>query len=157
MNTPPLEEMFASEAVPFREVYETAQIVVRDYMEKNNCKIGRVAELLNTTGKYLYAVLDPNQDKPLSVDRVIELTILTGDPRIIDAMKESGKIRDGASCTIIEVMRATLDVQSHTGELSKSLNNAIADGKIDETERAHLRKIATDELGALHAVLEKLK
>jgi hypothetical protein len=153
-----LDEIFGDDPLPFRGVYETAQIVVRDYMTKHNCKIESVAAKLGTTANHLYNVLDPKQThRPLSVDRVIELTILTGDPRIIDAMKESGKIRDGASCTIIEVMRATLDVQSHTGELSKSLNDAIADGEIDETERAHLRKVATDELGALHAVLEKLK
>ena len=153
-----LDEIFGDDPLPFRGVYETAQIVVRDYMTKHNCKIERVAEQLGTTANHLYNVLDPKQThRPMSVDRVIELTILTGDTRIIDAMKESGKIRDGASCTIIEVMRATLDVQSHTGELSKSLNDAIADGEIDEAERAHLRKVATDELGALHAVLEKLK
>jgi len=153
-----LDELFGDDPLPFRGVYETAQIVVRDYMTKHNCKIECVAEQLNTTPRHLYNVLDPKQThRPMSVDRVIELTILTGDPRIIDAMKESGKIRGGESCSIHEVMIATLNVQSHTGELSKSLNAAIADGEIDEAERAHLRKLATDELGALHAVLEKLK
>lgn len=153
----PLDEIFGGDPLPFRHVYETAQIVVRDYMAKHNIKIERVAEQLNTTGNHLYNVLDPRQThRPLSVDRAIEITILTGDTRIIEAMKESAKIHNGASCTIIEVMSATLDVQSHTGELSKTLNDAIADGELDEAERIRLRKVATDELGALHRVIEKL-
>lgn len=152
-----LDEIFGGDPLPFRHVYETAQIVVRDYMAEHNCKIEVVAEQLGTTANHLYNVLDPKQThRPLSVDRVIEITALTGDTRIIEAMKTSAKPNDGEACAIHEVMIATLDVQTHTGELSKTLNSAIADGEIDDAERARLRKVATDELGALHRVIEKL-
>lgn len=154
-----LDEIFGGDPLPFRNVYETAQFVVRDYMAKHNCKIEKVAELLGTTSGHLYAVLDPKQDhKPLSVDRVIELTILTGDTRIIDAMKETAK----SSCEcesggISEVMMATLHVQAHTGELSSLLSTAISDGDLDEKEREAIRKKAIDEIGALQNVVNMMK
>lgn len=152
-----MEEMFGGDPIPFRHVYETAQIVVHDYMKKNNKKISFVADMLNTTEKYLRHMLDPNQThRPLSVDRVIEITALTGDTRILEAMKTAVNPHSGDTCAIHEVMIATLDVQTHTGELSKTLNAAIADGELDDAERARLRKVATDELGALHRVIEKL-
>lgn len=152
-----LEEMFGDDTAPFRTVYETAQAVVNDYMTLHNCKIEKVAELLGTTKGYLYGTLDPNQThRPLSVDRVIEITNLTGDTRILESMKASIDHHVGNVCAIHEVMIATLDVQTHTGELSKTLNAAIADGEIDDAERARLRKVATEELGALHRVIEKL-
>lgn len=152
-----LEEMYGDDTVPFRTVYETAQSVVEDYMKLHSCKMQKVAELLGTTKGYLYAMLDPNQThRPLSVDRVIEITNLTGDTRILESMKTAIDHHVGKVCAIHEVMIATLDVQTHTGELSKTLNAAIADGEIDDAERARLRKVATEELGALHRVIEKL-
>lgn len=152
-----LDEIFGGDPMPFRHVYETAQIVVRDYMAKHNCKIEVVAGLLGTTDNHLYNTLDPKQThRPLSVDRVIEITALTGDTRILEAMKTAVNPHNGKTCAIHEVMIATLDVQTHTGELSKTLNSAIADGELDDAERARLRKVATDELGALHRVIEKL-
>lgn len=153
-NNAVLDQIFGGDPLPFRTVYEAAQMVVRDYMEANNCKIGKVAELLGTTEGQLYAVLDPKQThKPLSVDRVIELTTLTGDNRIIDAMGHAIKTPDEERCSAHKIFMATLSVQSHTGELSTVLSKAMEDGELDENERDTIRKKAMDEMGALQEIV----
>ena len=150
-----LDEIFGGDPLPFRTVYESAQLVVRDYMEVNNCKISKVAELLGTTDGHLYSVLDPKQThKPLSVDRVIELTALTGDTRIIDAIREASKIPEvSVECNITGIVMATLKVQSHTGSLSETLFEAVKDGEIDDKEREKIRRMAMDEISALYTII----
>lgn len=154
-----LDEIFGGDPIPFRTVYEAAQLVVRDYMETNNCKIGKVAELLGTTDGQLYAILDPKQThKPLSVDRVIELTALTEDHRIIDAIKEAAKVSgEYSECSITEIMMATLKIQSHTGSLSQTLFEAVKDGEIDEKEGERIRRQAMDEITALYSIIGMTK
>lgn len=150
-----LDEIFGGDPLPFRTVYESAQLVVRDWMEENNCKIGKVAELLGTTDGHLYSVLDPKQThKPLSVDRVIELTALTGDNRIIDAIREASKISDDdTEHNVTEIMMATLKIQSHTGSLSETLFEAVKDGEIDDKEREKIRRMAMYEITALYSII----
>lgn len=154
-----LDEIFGGDPLPFRTVYEAAQLVVRDYMEANNCKIGKVAELLGTTDGQLYAVLDPKQaHKPLSVDRVIELTALTEDHRIIDAIKEASKVLgEHTECSITDIMMVGLKIQSHTGSLSETLFEAVKDGKIDEKEGERIRRMAMDEITALYSIIGMTK
>lgn len=154
-----LDEIFGGDPLPFRTVYEAAQLVVRDWMEAENCKIGKVAELLGTTDGHLYAILDPKQThKPLSVDRVIELTALTGDRRVIDAISEASKIPECVvECNITEIMMATLKVQSYTGSLSETLFDAISDGEIDDKERERIRRMAMDEISALYTIIGMTK
>lgn len=154
-----LDDMFGSDPVPFRNVYEAAQVVVNDYTVLHNCKIEKVAEQLGTTRGYLYAMLDPNQThRPLSVDRVIEITNLTEDHRIIDAMKEASRIAESdVQCTITEIMMATLKVQAHTGSLSETLFDAISDGEIDDKERERIRRMAMDEISALYTIIGMTK
>lgn len=154
-NNTVLDEIFGGDPLPFRTVYEAAQVVVRDYMEANNCKIGKVAELLGTTDGQLYAILDPKQThKALSVDRVIELTALTGDHRIIDAIREASKISDTPrECNITEIMMVGLKIQSHTGSLSETLFEAVKDGEIDEKEGERIRRQAMDEITALYSII----
>lgn len=154
-----LDEIFGGDPLPFRTVYEAAQLVVRDWMEANNCKIGKVAELLGTTDGHLYSILDPKQThKPLSVDRVIELTVLTGDHRIINAIKEASKVSDEhLECSISDIMMATLKIQSHTGSLSETLFEAVSDGEIDDKEREKIRRLAMDEISALYTIIGMAK
>lgn len=150
-----LDEIFGGDPLPFRTVYESAQLVVRDWMEANNCKIGKVAELLGTTDGHLYSVLDPKQThKPLSVDRVIELTALTGDHRIIDAIREASKVsNEDEDHNVTEIMMATLKIQAHTGSLSETLFDAVSDGEVDEKERERIRRMAMDEISALYTII----
>lgn len=154
-----LDEIFGGDPLPFRTVYEAAQMVVRDYMESQNCKIGKVAELLGTTDGHLYAVLDPKQThKPLSVDRVIELTALTGDHRIIDAIKEASNVSDeNVECSVTDIMMVGLKIQSHTGSLSETLFEAVKDGEIDEKERDRIRRLAMDEITSLYSIIGMTK
>ncbi|HEX5330809.1 phage regulatory CII family protein [Sulfuricurvum sp.] len=154
-----LEEMFSDDTAPFRTVYETAQAVVNDYMTLHNCKIEKVAEQLGTTRGYLYGTLDPNQThRPLSVDRIIEITNLTGDHRIIDSIKEALKCVDKhVQCTITDVMMVGLKIQSHTGSLSETLFEAVKDGEIDEKEGERIRRMAMDEITALYSIIGMTK
>lgn len=154
-----LEKIFGDDTAPFRTVYEMAQAVVDDYMTLHNCKIEKVAELLGTTKGYLYGTLDPNQThRPLSVDRVIEITNLTGDHRIIDAIKQASKVQgENAECSITEIMMVGLKIQSHTGSLSETLFEAVKDGKIDEKEGERIRRMAVDEISALYTIIGMTK
>lgn len=154
-----LDEIFGGDPLPFRHVYETAQIVVRDYMTKNNCKIEVVAEQLGTTANHLYNVLDPKQThRPLSVDRVIDITALTGDTRVLDAIKEASKISDEhMECSFTELMMATIKIQSHTGALSETLFKSLEDGELDEKEREQIRKAAITEISALYEIIGMTK
>lgn len=154
-----LDEIFGGDPLPFRTVYEAAQLVVRDYMEVNNCKIGKVAELLGTTDGHLYSILDPKQThKSLSVDRVVELTALTEDHRIIDAIKEASKIsEERTECSISDIMMVGLKIQSHTGSLSQTLFEAVKDGEIDEKEGERIRRQAMDEITALYSIIGMTK
>lgn len=154
-----LDDMFGSDPTPFRNVYEAAQIVVNDYTVLHNCKIEKVAEQLGTTRGYLYAMLDPNQThRPLSVDRVIEITALTGDTRIIDAIKEASKISDDhLECSFTELMMATIKIQSHTGALSETLFKSLEDGELDDKEREQIRKAAITEISALYEIIGMTK
>lgn len=150
-----LDEIFGGDPLPFRHVYETAQIVVRDYMAEHNCKIESVAEQLGTTANHLYNVLDPKQThRPLSVDRAIEITALTGDYRIIDAIREASKVSDeDREHNVTEIMMATLKIQAHTGSLSETLFDAVSDGEVDKKERERIRRMAMDEISALYTII----
>lgn len=154
-----LEKMFGDDTAPFRTVYESAQAVVNDYMTLHNCKIEKVAEQLGTARGYLYGMLDPNQtNRPLSVDRIIEITNLTGDHRIIDAIKEASKTsEERTECSISDIMMVGLKIQSHTGSLSQTLFEAVKDGEIDEKEGERIRRQAMDEITALYSIIGMTK
>jgi len=154
-----LEKMFGDDTAPFRTVYEAAQAVVNDHMILHNCKIEKIAEQLGTARGYLYGMLDPNQtNRPLSVDRIIEITNLTGDHRIIDAIKEASKVSDERTeCSISDIMMVGLKIQSHTGSLSQTLFEAVKDGEIDEKEGERIRRQAMDEITALYSIIGMTK
>ena len=159
MKKTTLESIFESNAIPFRNVYEAAQNVVQDYMTKENVSIEAVASALGTTKGYLYGLLDPKQDtKALSVDRVIELSVLTGDSRIIDVMKETAKIKEDENETdICALGNLTMQVQVHTGALSSTVIEAVEDGEIDEIEKKNIRKKALSEIKKLQEIIEMVE
>lgn len=82
-----INSLFDTDELPNSKVYETAHKVVADYMEKNNCKIDVVAAELGTTTGVLYRQLNPKDTQmPLSIDRVMAITNLTSDNRILEVV-----------------------------------------------------------------------
>ena len=146
-----LDDIFGQEELPNLEIYKAAQLVVKDYMDKNAKKIEWVAEKLGTTKGYLYAQLEPARtDKPLSVDRVIALTELTGDMRIIEEMaKKFGytlckpdTAPQESNDPITIVMLKALGLEEVQGDLAHTVKDAIEDGKIDEEEKRAIKDVA---------------
>lgn len=145
-----LDDIFGQEELPNLEIYKAAQRVVKDYMDKNAKKIEWVAEKLGTTKGYLYAQLEPARtDKPLSVDRVIALTELTGDMRIIEEMaKKFGytlckpDVQPGKKADAIDLAIKTLQLEALHGELASDVEDAIQDGVVDENEKKRVREKA---------------
>ena len=145
-----LDDIFGQEELPNLEIYKAAQLVVRDYMERNAKKIEWVAEKLGTTKGYLYANLEPARtDKPLSVDRVIALTELTGDMRIIEEMaKKFGytlcrpDVQVDKKADAMDLAIKTLQLEALHGELASDVEDAIQDGVVDEDEKKRVREKA---------------
>ncbi len=84
-----LNNIFDTEEIPNYKVYEAAHQVVADFMERNRCKIDVVAAELGTTTGVLYRQLNPKDTTmPLSIDRVMAITKLTGDNRILEEVSK---------------------------------------------------------------------
>jgi len=154
-----LDDIFGQEELPNLEIYKAAQLVVRDYMERNAKKIEWVAEKLGTTKGYLYAKLEPNRtDKPLSVDMVIAITEITGDMRIIEEMakkfgytlcRPEGEKEKEDKDKISALTSAILKVTDAIGQLSHTVSNAMEDGVIDNQEEKQISDIAYEAMKIL--------
>nr|WP_165375099.1 phage regulatory CII family protein [Malaciobacter halophilus] len=82
-----LNNIFDVEDMPNHKIYEAAQTVIQDYMERKHCKIGLVASELETTTGVMYRQLNPKDyQMSLSIDRIVAITKLTGDTRIIEVL-----------------------------------------------------------------------
>lgn len=82
-----LSKIFDEEELPNYKIYETAQLVVHDYMDKKNCKVDAVAAELGTTSGTLYRQLNPKDTlMPLNIDRILAISRLTKDNRIIESI-----------------------------------------------------------------------
>jgi len=134
-----LNEIFKDIEIPTEEIYREAQIVVKFYMDKTGKKIDYVAQQLGTTAGYLRPILDPNQhSKPLSIDKIIDITKLTGDDRIIKkiAHKLDGvfvrKLKVGA--TLKDLSSLCDEVMIEDNELFLSIKTGTADGDFDLDE-----------------------
>ncbi len=157
-----LDDIFDSEELPNSSIYRTAQKVVRDLMEREGKKIEWVAAQLGTTKGYLYASLDPNQtQKPLSVDRVVAISELSGDVRIVEEMARlfgytlcRPDVRKDPA-TPMSVAVKTLQMEQAHGELAGEVRESIEDGVIDEEEKRKIRDKAY-ELRKLAAGLEEM-
>ncbi len=157
-----IDDIFGGEELPNEEVYRMAQRVVKDWMEREHKKIEWVAAQLGTTKGYLYASLDPNQThKPLSIDRAIKISQLSGDFRVFEViLRNFGLIMTKAEITEQEKADAmaavskTLDLDAAHGDLAGTLKDAIADGVIDDSERKAIRERAY-RLRKLAAELEE--
>ena len=150
-----LDDIFGENEIPNWNIYRAAQRVVKTYMEKTNKKIDYVARELGTTQGYLRKQLDPNQpDRPLSIDRVISITKLTGDYRILEEIAKefdfvlvprkqeasNGNINDLADEANIEnndVFRV-IKIALKDGIISKEERKAILK-EIDEAQKANAK------------------
>ena len=157
-----IDELFAGEELPNERIYRTAQQVVKDLMNRECKKIEWVAAQLGTTKGYLYASIDPHQThKPLSVDRAIAITRLSGDMRIIEAMaREFGYTLcrpdvEKEQGDAMSVAVKTLEMEEKHGELATEVKEAIRDGVLDETERKKIQDKAY-QLRKLAAGLEEM-
>ena len=157
-----IDDIFDSEELPNERIYRTAQQVVKDLMNRECKKIEWVAAKLGTTKGYLYASIDPHQThKPLSVDRAIAITRLSGDIRIIEAMaREFGYTLcrpdvEKEQGDAMSVAVKTLEMEEKHGELATEVKEAIRDGVLDETERKKIQDKAY-QLRKLAAGLEEM-
>jgi len=155
-----LDEMFEDEQLPNVKVYEMAQTVVRDFMEKEHKKIDYVAQKLGTTRGYLYASLDPKQThKPLSIDRIMDITRLTGDNRIIEVIANEFdlvavcKYKGEAKIKDISLLVDMANMEN--SDVFRVVKLAIADNVITKEERESILK-EIDEAQRANAELKDL-
>ena len=157
-----IDDLFDSEELPNERIYRTAQQVVKDLMNQECKKIEWVAAQLGTTKGYLYASIDPHQThKPLSVDRAIAITRLSGDMRIVEEMaREFGYTlcrpdveREQGDAMSVAVK--TLEMEEKHGELATEVKEAIRDGVLDGGEKQRIRDKAY-QLRKLAASLEEM-
>lgn len=147
-----LDSLFYDEnELPNLKIYETAQTVIKDYMDKKHRSIEFVAEQLGTTKGYLYPILNPKRtDKPLSMDRAIEITKLTDDYRIIEALNsEFNRIaicKDSyENVTNKDLKEMLIQVNIECSDVFREGMEAIADGVITRTERIKVLKEIEEE------------
>lgn len=152
--------------LPNLEVYRTAQAVVFEYGERENKSTDTIAAELGTTRGYLLNSLDPAQTRsPLSVDRAIEITRLTNDYRILEAMaKEFGlvvtkpePINTSGETLVLALVDKGFTLEEHQGTLAKDIRESIKDGVLDENERRKLREDAFALMKKATEMLESLK
>jgi hypothetical protein len=140
-----LNKIFYDEnELPNVKVYETAQKVVFDFMNKQCKSIDFVASELGTTAGYLYPILNPKRiDKPLSMDRVIAITKLTKDNRIIEAINSEFNLISVSKdrfekVSNISLQEMLIQVNIECADVFKKGMEAIADGKVTRQEQKKL-------------------
>jgi len=135
-----MDEIFNTDELPNYKIYEIAQKVVADYMKVKNCKINPVAAELETTVGVLYRQLNPKDTTmPLNIDRIIAITRLTKDNRIIEAIAkefdlnlvENIKVEESNADINLSVDIANME----NSEVFKDVKLAIEDNIITEKEK----------------------
>lgn len=153
-----MDNLFGSEELPNQEVYEAAHSVVYDYTEKKRCKIDVVAAELGTTKNTLYRQLNPNDTlMPISIDRVIGITKLTGDMRILEAVARMFDMvvipRKTAETDIKDINLLVDKANMENSDVFREVKQAIEDGVIDPEERKRILK-EIDEAQTANAKLK---
>ena len=140
-----IDDIFSDEELPNLRVYEMAQRVVKDFMDRECKKIEYVASKLGTTKGYLYASLDPKQiHKPLSIDRIMDITKLTGDNRIIEVIASEFdliticKYKARSTTSDINVLVDKANIEN--SDVFREVKKAIEDGVIDKEEQMSILK-----------------
>lgn len=147
-----LDKIFHDEnELPNIRLYEVTQQVVFDYMDKERKSIDYVAQQLGTTSGYLYPILNPKRiDRPLSMDRAIEITKLTKDKRIIDALNSEFDLISISKDKFTHVSNESLyemliNVSIECSDVFKFGMEAIKDNKITKEEQTKLLKEIDEE------------
>lgn len=163
-----LNNIFDTDELPNYKVYEAAQKVVADYMEKIRCKIDVVAAELGTTTGVLYRQLNPKDTTmPLSIDRVMAITKLTGDNRILEEIAREFELIvikrrcEKARAADLNVLVDKANIEN--SDVFRVVKSAIEDGKIDKEDKEKILKeideaqVANAELKdrVLHLALEE--
>jgi hypothetical protein len=156
-----LNKIFDTDELPNFKVYEMAQIVVNDYMEKKRCKIHVVAAELETTTGTLYRLLNPKDTlMPLSIDRIIAITTLTKDNRILEAIAREFDMvlvpKKQVCATVQEINILVDDASIENSDVFRVVKTSISnDGKIDAKERDQILK-EIDEAQIANAKLKDM-
>jgi hypothetical protein len=157
-----LDDIFGEGSTVIQDVYVQAQKVIKRYMDIKNKKIEYVAQELGTTAGYFRKQLDPNQsDRPLSIDRIIAITKLTMDKRILEVIARQfelilvNKNKGGVSCGDVNVLVDLANIEN--SDVFKTVKIALADGEISKDEKVDILN-ELDEADKANAELrEKVK
>ena len=155
-----LDKLFDTDEIPNYKVYEIAHQVVSDYMELKRCKIDLVATELGTTTGVLYRQLNPKDTQmPLSIDRIIAITRLTKDHRIIEEINKEfdliaiPRVCENAKLSDINLLVDIANIENN--DVFKITKMAIANGVISsEEQEAILKEI--DEAQKANAQLKDM-
>lgn len=155
-----IDTLFDTDELPNAKVYETAHKVVGDYMTKKNCKIDLVAAELGTTTGVLYRQLNPKDTQmPLSIDRVMAITNLTSDTRILEVVVNEfdlvtvSKHKSEAKASDINLLVDMASIENN--DVFRVVKMAIADDVITPEEKAEILK-EIDEAQKANAELKDL-
>ena len=140
-----LNDIFASEELPNFKIYEVAHKVVSDYMEKRRCKIDLVASELETTTGVLYRQLNPKDTQmPLSIDRIIAITKLTNDKRIIEEINKEFDlvsvpiVKENSTISNINILVDIANIENN--DVFKIIKKAVEDEIITDDEKNEILK-----------------
>lgn len=155
-----LDRLFDTDEIPNYKVYEIAHQVVSDYMELKRCKIDLVATELGTTTGVLYRQLNPKDTQmPLSIDRIIAITRLTKDHRIIEEINKEfdliaiPRVFENAKLSDINLLVDIANIENN--DVFKITKMSIANGVISsEEQEAILKEI--DEAQKANAQLKDM-
>ena len=140
-----LTNIFASDELPNFKIYEVAHKVVSDYMEKKRCKIDLVASELETTTGVLYRQLNPKDTQmPLSIDRIIAITKLTNDKRIIEGINKEFDlvsvpiVKENSTISNINILVDIANIENN--DVFKIIKKVLEDDKITIAEKEEVLK-----------------
>lgn len=155
-----LDKIFNTDEMPNYKVYEMAHQVVSDYMELKRCKIDLVATELGTTTGVLYRQLNPKDTQmPLSIDRIIAITRLTKDHRIIEEINKEfdliaiPRVCENANLSDINLLVDIANIENN--DVFKITKMSIANGVISSEEQAAILK-EIDEAQKANAQLKDM-
>ena len=140
-----LDQIFSTDEIPNYKVYEIAHKVVADYMLKRNCKIDLVASELGTTTGVLYRQLNPKDTQmPLSIDRIISITKLTDDKRIIEEINKEFDlvsvpiVKENSTISNINILVDIANIENN--DVFKIIKKVLEDDKITIAEKEEVLK-----------------
>jgi len=153
-----LDDIFGGNEAPNHDVYESIQKTIKSYRDRMNKKIEYVAQELGVSVKYLRHQIDPNQpDRPLSIDRIIDIMNLTGDFSTLAVIAD--KFNMMAIPRVTAELKAR-DINKLLDDANVEASDVFREGKrdLDDIERITKELNESDAANArLRASLENIK